>query len=387
VRDDLLRFRDRFPILSEKTYLASHSLGAVPKATEDALREYYREWAKLGIQAWSGPWWEAMEAFSRDIERVLGAPAETVAPMLNVTRAMAAVASCFDWSGERNKVVTTAMEFSTTRPFLTGLERLGAELVVVPSEDGMRVDAGRVAEQIDERTRLVVSSHVFFRSGAMMDLRRLAKAAREKGAYLLGDGYQTAGCVPIDVQDLGVDFYTSGCHKWLCGGPGAGFLYVRKELIPELRPALTGWFGLQDPFAYDPGPGGFEPSAGIHRFLAGTTNIPGFYAAREGVRAVLEAGIENIRERSMALTGRVVEMASERGIEIRSPLEPSERSGMVCLQFEGSEEATAALVEGGVIVDWRPDCGLRVSPHFYNTEDELGVFFERLDAVREKTGV
>jgi kynureninase len=382
--DDLLRFRDRFPILSEKTYLASHSLGAVPRATEDALREYYREWASLGIEAWSGPWWEAMEGFARDIERVLGAPGETVAPMLNVTRAMAAVASCFDWRSERNRIVTTAMEFSTTRPFLAALERLGAELVVVPSEDQMRVRAERVAERIDERTRLVVSSHVFFRSGAMMDLKALAQAAHEKGALILGDGYQTAGCVPIDVADLDVDFYTGGAHKWLCGGPGAGFLYVKKELIPELRPGLTGWFGLKDPFAYDPGPGGFEPSEGIHRFLAGTTNIPGFYAAREGVRTVLEAGIENIRERSKALTSKIVEMAVERGIEVRSPMDPEERSGMVCLQFAGSEATTERLVESGVVVDWRPDCGLRVSPHFYNTEDELGLFFERLDAVREK---
>jgi len=380
--DSLLGFRERFPILETCTYLASHSLGAVPRRAEDALREYYREWAELGITAWDGPWWQAVLDFQEDIGRVLGAQGSSVAPMLNVTRAMAAVASCFDWRGERNKIVTTAMEFTTTRPFLTGLEREGAELVVVPSDDGVTVDPERVAAAIDERTRLVVCSHVFFRSGALMDLKRVAAAAREHGAYALGDGYQTAGCVPIDVKDLGVDFYVGGCHKWLCGGPGAGFLYVRPGLIGELRPRLTGWFGLKDPFSYDPGPGGLDLSEGIHRLLAGTPNIPGLYAAREGVRAVLEAGIDRVRERSKAMTSRVAAEAGSVGIEVRSPAEADARSGMVCLQFEGSEAATAALNERGVVVDWRPDCGLRVSPHFYTSDAELDRFFSELASVR-----
>lgn len=379
---DLLAYRDRFPILEKMTYLASHSLGAVPRAAEDALRQYYREWAELGIAAWDGPWWQAVLDFSGDIESVLGADSGSVVPMLNVTRAMAAVTSCFEWQGERNKVVTTAMEFSTTRPFLSGLQRLGAELVIVPSDDGMTVDPARLAEAIDERTQLVVCSHVFFRSGALMDLRTVADAAHAKGAYMLGDGYQAAGCVPVDVRALDVDFYVGGCHKWLCGGPGAGFLYVRPELIAKLRPRLTGWFGLKDPFSYDPGPTGLEPSDGIQRFLAGTPNVPALYAAREGVRTVLEVSIQRVRERSIQMTTKIATAAAAAGIEVRSPLDAQQRSGMVCLQFAGSEAATKALIERGVMVDWRPDCGLRVSPHFYTSDAELDRFFDELATVR-----
>ncbi len=379
---DLLAFRERFPILEKMTYLASHSLGAVPRAAEGALRRYYNEWAELGIGAWDGPWWQAVLDFSADIERVLGAQGGTVVPMLNVTRAMAAAASCFEWTGKRRRIVTTAMEFSTTRPFLTALERLGAELVVVPSDDGMTVDPARVAAAIDERTQLVVCSHVFFRSGTLMDLRTVARAARASGAYVLGDGYQCAGCVPVDVQDLGVDFYVGGCHKWLCGGPGAGFLYVRPELIPEMRPRLTGWFGLENPFSYDPGPAGLELNTGVLRFLAGTPNVPGLYAAREGVRTVLEAGIDRIRERSKVMTTRIAQDAAAAGIDVRSPSDAEQRSGMVCLQFDGSEAATAALIERDVMVDWRPDCGLRVSPHFYTSDADIDRFFDVLASVR-----
>lgn len=373
-------FRDRFPILRRCTYLASHSLGAVPLDTEAALRRYYEEWAQLGITAWDGPWWQAVLDFASDIERVLGAADSTVVPMLNVTRGMAAVTSCFDWGrSERPKIVTTALEFSTTRPFLSGLERLGAELVVVASDDGVTINPARLAAEIDERTALVVCSNVFFRSGALMDLRAVADAAHARGAYLLGDGYQTAGCVPVDVTELGVDFYVGGCHKWLCGGPGAGFLYVRPELASTLRPRLTGWFGLADPFRYDPGPAGLEPSAGVHRFLAGTPNVPGIYAARAGVRTVLEAGIENIRARSIEMTSRIVRGAQQRGLTVKSPLDATQRSGMVCLEFPGSERLTNELVSRGVIVDWRPDCGMRVSPHFYSTDADLDTFFDALD--------
>ena len=380
---DLLAYRDRFPILSRCTYLASHSLGAVPHDTEAALRQYYEEWAQLGITAWDGPWWQAVLDFSSDIERVIGAADGTVVPMLNVTRGLAAVTSCFDWNRtDRPKIVTTALEFSTTRPFLAGLERLGAELVVVPSEDGITIDQAALADAIDERTALVVCSNVFFRSAAIMDLKAVADAAHAKGALLLGDGYQTAGCVPVDVRALGVDFYVGGCHKWLCGGPGAGYLYVRPELITRLRPRLTGWFGLQDPFAYDPGPAGLAPSEGVHRFLAGTPNVPGLYAARAGVRTVLAAGVGRIRERSIAMTTRIAADAQARGIEVRSPLEASQRSGMVCLTFEGSQHVTDELVSRGVVVDWRPDCGLRVSPHFYTSDADLDTFFAVLDDAR-----
>ncbi len=369
---DLLAFRERFPILEKMTYLASHSLGAVPAAAEDELRRYYREWAELGIAAWDGPWWEAVVDFSADIERVLGAGAGSV-PMLNVTRAMAAVVSCFEWTGERKRVVTTGREFSTTRPLLSKLERLGAEVVIVDSDDGgVTVDPAKVAAAVDERTRGVCSR--WFRSGG---IRICGRRERAKD----GGGYQAAGCVRGGCAIADVDFYVGGC-TWLCGGPGAGFLYVRPELVGQLEPRLTGWFGLKDPFSYDPGAGGLELNGGVHRFLAGTPNVPGLYAARAGVRTVLEVGVENIRERSVVMTSRIAAEAVEAGFRVRSPMDAAKRSGMVCLQFEGSEAATAALIERGVMVDWRPDCGLRVSPHFYTTDEEIDRFFVELRAAR-----
>ncbi|MBI3927095.1 MAG: aminotransferase class V-fold PLP-dependent enzyme [Armatimonadetes bacterium] len=380
--------RDRFPLLSRRTYLASHSLGAVPASASAALQEYYRHWAELGILAWDGPWWEMMKAFCSSLEQLLGAPSGTVVPMLNVTRAMAGVASSFDYGRARNRIVLGELEFTTCFPFWRGQERLGAELVVVPSADRVSVSLPALLEAIDERTLLVVSSHAYFRSGALQDLRALSRAAHRVGALVLGDGYQTVGCVPVDVVGLEVDFFVGGCHKWLCGGPGAGYLYVRQELIPQLQPRLTGWFGLADPFEYDADFGSAPPHPESYRFLCGTPNIPAFYAAREGIAAVLELGIETIRRRSVELTSLLVAGARERGLGIRSPLDPQRRNGMVCLDFEGDRQAQKDLQEQGIIVDWRPDCGLRVSPHFYNDEQDLARFWSAIDesqSTREST--
>ena len=370
--------RDRFPILAEKTYLCSHSLGAVPASAREALIEYYDAWATLGIGAWDGPWWASVREFSAAIEGLLHAAPETVVPMQNVTRGMAAVASCLDYSGARNRIVMTALEFTTSYPFWRGQQALGAEVVVVPSDDGITVDTQRLIEAIDERTLLIPTSHVYFRSGAVQDLATVTRAAHAHGAWVLGDGYQAAGTLDVNLTALNVDFYVGGCHKWLCGGPGAGFLYVRPDLIPNLRPRMTGWFGLKDPFAYEPGTARPEPGAGISRFLGGTPNVPALYAAREGLKCVAEVGIAAIRARSRLLTWQVVEQALMRGFTVRTPLDPDVRSGMVCLDFDGAQAASERLVEAGIIVDWRPECGIRVSPHFYNEADEIDRFFEAL---------
>jgi len=375
------QWRSEFPILQNKTYLCSHSLGAVPERTSATLQRYYDEWASLGIEAWDGPWWEAVLGFGADIEGILGAAPGSVVPMQNVTRGFAAVASCFDYRGTRNRIVLTALEFTTSYPFWRGLEALGAEVVVVPSEDGMTVSTERLCAAIDERTLLVPTSHVYFRSGALQNLGAVVERAHAMGAMVIGDGYQTVGTVPVDVAALGVDFYVGGSHKWLCGGPGAGYLYVRPDLIGTLRPRLTGWFGLESPFSYEPGDAP-TPSPGIQRFLGGTPNVPGLYAAREGIRIVAEVGVDAIRARSIELTQRIVAAADEMGLSVRTPRNPADRSGMVCLEFDGSQQAASALIAEGIIVDWRPDCGIRLSPHFYNLEEELDRFFEVLKTVR-----
>jgi kynureninase len=375
-------FRPRYPILARKTYLASHSLGAVPAASAEALLEYHRHWAEMGILAWDGPWWDAMTGFNAQIEVVLGARPGTVVPMENATRGMSVVASCLDWSSRRNRIVLTSLEFITSYPFWQGVaEQYGAELVTVESEDGITVPIEKLVAAIDDRTLIVPTSQVYFRSGALQDLRAVTEAAHRHGAYALGDGYQGVGTVPTDVAAMGIDFFVGGSHKWLCGGPGAGYLYVRPDLIPKLRPRLSGWFGVKDPFTYRAGTA-FPPADGVFRFLGGTPAVPALYAAREGIKAVLEAGLPAIREHSRAMTSFIVEQADRRGIAVRTPRDPELRSGMVCIEFEGSKQVAEKLVEQGIVVDWRPNCGIRVSPHFYNVRAELERFFSALDGAR-----
>ncbi len=371
--------RERFPILKKKTYLSSHSLGAVPETTSISLQKYFDEWATLGIEAWDGPWSEMITTFSHQVENIIGAPQGSIVPMENVTRGMAAVASSLDWSGKRNKVVMTTLEFLTSYPFWQGFcAQSGARLTLVESEDGITVAPEKLMAAIDEETLLAPLSHVYFRSGAIQDLKRVTKHAHQKGAMVLGDGYQAVGIVPVNVQDLDVDFYVGGSHKWLCGGPGAGFLYVRPDHITQLTPQFAGWFGIQDPFTYQ-ATTKFKPAPGISRFLAGTPSIPALYAAIEGIKTVQEVGIKNIRAHSQKLTQMIIERADELKLEVRTPRDPDQRSGMVCIDFKDAQAMTEKLIKKGIIVDYRPKCGIRVSPHFYNTEDDIEIFFETLE--------
>jgi kynureninase len=354
-------------------------LGAVPRATKAALAEYFEEWAMLGIKAWDGPWYQSILDFCESIEAIIHGAPGTVVPMQNVTRGMAAVASCFDYSGPRNKIILTDLEFTTSYPFWRSMEGLGAEIEIIPSDDRIWVSTDRIVAAIDERTLLLPLSHAYFRSGALQDLGAIAAAAHRVGAYVLGDGYQLVGCVPVDVTELDVDFYVGGSHKWLCGGAGAGYLYVKPDVIGRLTPRLTGWFGLQDPFGYEPGTGGSGLHEGVFRFLGGTPNIPALYSAREGIRLIRRIGVEAIREISSQLTAHIITRADEAGFEIRTPRPLERRNGMVCLSFDGDQEATERLKAQNILVDWRPDCGIRLSPHFYNTTADIDRFFEALD--------
>lgn len=381
-RHALAHWRGAFPILADRVYLASHSLGAVPASARAALVEYYDRWATQGILAWDGDWWASIRAFSEDIEAILGAAPDTVVPVQNVTRAMAGVASGLSYNGPRNRIVLTSLEFTTSYPLWRAQERLGAEVVVVPSDDGIGVPTERLIAAIDERTCIVPTSHVYFRSGAVADLKAIVEHAHRVGALVLGDGYQAVGTLPVDVGELGIDFYCGGSHKWLCGGPGAGFLYVRPGLATRFEPRLTGWFGLQEPFSYEPGDAPPPPADTVRRFLGGTPNIPALYAAREGVRIVRRIGVSAIREVSRALTTYAIEQATTRGLELRTPLSPEARSGMLCLQLPSSEAVAQAVIDAGIIIDWRPDCGIRISPHFYNTHADLDAFFTALDRAR-----
>lgn len=370
--------RAEFPIVTAKTYLASHSLGAVPRQAAKALQEYYDVWANDGILAWDGPFIQAMKDFTSRIERILGAEPGSVIALENVTRGFAAIASAIDFSGSRNRVVMTDLEFSTSYPFWMGLKRQGAEVVIVRSQDGISVSAEELVRAIDERVAIVATSHVYFRSGAIQDLRLIAEHAHRVGALVCGDGYQAAGTVPVDVQALGVDFYVGGSHKWLCGGPGAAFLYVSSKLVQSLKPSLVGWFALKDPFAYQPGTEA-KLAQGTEKFYGGTPSIPALYAAREGGAWVEKLGSQAIRSHSMKLGDQIVAEAKKRGCAIRSPLEALNRSGMVCIDFDGAEKRSQDLCARGIVVDYRPNCGIRLSPHFYSNASDIDRFFAEFD--------
>ena len=367
--------REKFPILQRKTYLASHSLGAVHQDTEAALKAYYDDWANLGIEAWDGPFWQSVEDFQTQLGQLLGWPAASICPLQNATRGMAALASAFDYKSERRRILLSELEFTTSFPFWMAQQELGAEVVVVPSPDGRSIPLETFCQELDERTLLVVCSHAYFRSGALCpSLSEFSAAVHKVGGRLLLDVYQTLGSVPLDAAACGVDAVVGGCHKWLCGGPGAGFLALAPDYWPTLRPRLTGWFGLENPFAYGKDLTRGEPRDSALRFLAGTPNVPALYACRPALNLIVELGSETIRQTSFQLTESLRSALLELGLEVNSPANPSHRNGMLCLtppaKLRG-ELIVETLSKDGIVVDYRPDCGIRVSPHFYSTQDDL----------------
>lgn len=367
--DPLLLHRKAFPILQDTTYLISNSLGAMPSAAREALASYADTWARRGVRAWAEEWWELPRHVGDVIGRLIGAGKGEVGLHLNVTLATASVLSCFDWSERRDGVVVTDMNFPSLRYLYQGHRELGLRLQEVRSPDGIRIDTEQLIDAIDETTRLVALDHVLFRSSYIQDAKAVAAAAHEKGAVVLLDAYQSVGTVPVDVADLGVDMVTGGALKWLCGGPGACFLWIRPELARTLQPRVRGWAAHVDPFAFDPGEMVLREDG--FRFEAGTPNIPGLMAAREGIELIERIGVGPIRDRSRRLTARLVELASERGFAVTCPEDPERRGGTVAIDVPHGKAVCQELLARDVLVDYRPAAGIRVSPHFYNTEEEL----------------
>jgi len=382
--DPLLRFRPEFPILEKSTYLISNSLGAMPRAASAALAEYAETWASRGVRAWSDSWWEMSATVGDEIAPLIGAPAGSVSMLPNVTTASAVLISALDYSSQRNRIVMIDGEFPSIQYVYDSLaKRLGAEVVVVPSPagDGLAVDEERVAAAIDERTALVAISHVLFKSAFVVDVRPIAEKCRKVGSLLALDAYQSVGTLPVSVGDLGADILLGGVLKWLCGGPGAAFLYVRPELRQSLRPALTGWMAHPVPFGFEPPP--MRQREDAFRFLIGTPAIPALYAAREGPKIVAEAGIEAVREKSLRQTSRLLALAQERGLPSATPREYVRRGGTAAVDFENAREVARELNERDVVVDYRPGVGIRLAPHFYTADAELESCFEAIDEIRE----
>lgn len=379
--DPLLRFRDRFPILRSTKYLVSHSLGAMPEGARDSLAEYADVWATRGVRAWEEAWWMMSVEVGDLIAPIIGAPAGAVVMLPNVTTAQAVIISSFDYTPPRNRVVMVDGEFPSVRYVYDGLaRRLGAEIVTIPHDaTGLGVDLERLLAAIDEQTRLVPISHVLFESSFMNDVPAIAHRCREVGATLVLDVFQSAGITPIDARAWDVPIVVGGVLKWLCGGPGGGFLYVNPELRPKLQPALTGWMAHSEPFDFAPPPMRYRDDP--LRFALGTPAVPALYAAREGPRIVADAGIDAIRAKSLRQTSKLIAFADKKGFTLRTPREAARRGGTVCVQMPNAREVAATLTSIGILCDFRPNAGIRLSPHFYTTDDEIAVALEVIDDV------
>ena len=377
--DPLLQYRDHFPTLDQSTYLISNSLGAMPVGAAQELEQYSKDWIDRGVRAWAEKWWELPGKVGDHIGQIFGAAAGTVSMHQNVSLAQAVIISCFDWSGPRNKVVYTSLNFPSVQyVYQRFATSLGARLEVVPSDDGIGVSLERILEAIDEETLLVPVSHVYFRSAYIQDMKAICERAKEVGAHVFIDAFQSVGTVPVDVQELGCAFLVGGVLKWLSGGPGGVFLYVRPDLINNLEPNITGWMAHPAPFDFEAPP--MEYAEGAYRFQNGTPNVPALYAAQEGPRLVLDAGMDAIRTKSMHQTARLVEAALAEGWTVNAPMEPERRGGTVAIDVPHAAAVKHELLRREVIVDYRPGGGIRVSPHYYNTDEECD---RAIDEIRD----
>jgi kynureninase len=380
VHEDLLVHREEFPILSRRTYLAAHTLGAMHRGTRDRLAAYADEWATEGVVAWDR-WIPELARIGDLVGALIGAPPGTTVMRGNVASALADLASALDFIGPRNGIVYSSLEWPGSHYFWQEYQRYGALAVVVPGEpDGIGLDVGRLIDAIDVTTRVVSISHVLFRTSTLVDVRPVVERAHEVGALFVLDCYQSAGTVPFSVVDLGVDAAVGGSVKYLCGGPGNGFLYLRPGLADELRPASVGWFGHAHPFDFSFDQVEYAP--GVGRFTGGTPNVPGHYAAAPAYELLGAIGVDRIRERSISLTQPLVEGALERGFTVRSPVDPHERGGHVTIDPGDAQRVTDELIAQGFVVDHRPGVGIRVGPHFYSTADECGAVLDEMSRIR-----
>ncbi|HST21955.1 MAG TPA: aminotransferase class V-fold PLP-dependent enzyme, partial [Blastocatellia bacterium] len=384
--DELLDWRKEFPILDNTVYMISHSLGAMPRRTRDRLQEYADMWATRGIRSWEEGWWMMPTTVGDLIGKIIGAGDGEVVMHQNVSICQSIINSCFNFSeGKRNKIVSESLNFPSNLYIYNALVQDGARLVTVPSDDGITVPLERMLSAIDEETLLVSVSHVIFRSSFIQDIKAITERAHEVGAMVVADIYQSAGTVPINVREVGLDFATGGSVKWLCGGPGAGYLYVRRDLWPQLEPRLTGWLAHKHPFAFETGPNDYADN--IYRFLNGSPNVPGMYAAMSGYEIINEVGVEHIREKSIRQTTRLIEIAEDAGFKVNCPKNVSERGGTVVIDVPHGQQVTAELLRRDFLVDYRPGAGIRVAPHFYSKDEELELTVREIKQILETKGL
>jgi kynureninase len=369
VADPLLVWRDQFPILSECTYLVSHSLGAMPRQVYDSLQNYADTWGGRGVRAWGEAWWDLNGAVGDKVGRIINAPPKTVSMHENLSIALSILLSALPFDTRRPKVIVDDMIFPTDFYVLTQMLPPEVELHVVRSRDGMTVPTEDLLAAIDERTALVVVNQVLFRSGYIMPAADIITRAHAVGAQVLLDAYHSVGIIPVDVTALEVDYLIGGTLKWVCGGPGGVFMYVRPDLLPTLQPKITGWFAHKRPFAFEVDRIEWRDDA--YRMLNGTFGVASLYAIQPGIDTIAAVGVEQIRAKSQRQTALLIELAQAAGFEVRTPLNPAERGGMVTIVPDHAYEVSRALLERNILIDYRENAGIRVAPHFYNSDDEV----------------
>jgi kynureninase len=380
--DELLKWREQFPILDKTVYLISHSLGAMPGRTFERLHEYADVWATRGVRAWAEGWWDMPVTLGNEVARIIGADPGTVVMHQNVSICQSLILSCFDPQPKRNKIVYEGLNFPSVMYVYEAHARDGRfRIETVASEDGTTIPLERMLAAIDEETLLVPISHVLFKSGFLQDARAIIERAHEVGARVVLDTYQSAGTVPLSVKELNVDFATGGSVKWLCGGPGAGYLYVRPDLQAKFEPRTTGWMAHEAPFAFESGAISYAPN--IMRFLHGSPAIPALYAAESGYAIINEIGVERIRAKSIKQTTRLIELAEEAGFRVTSPRDCARRGGTITIADTHAAAITTELIRREFIVDYRPGAGVRVSPHFYTTDEELDLVIREMKNIRD----
>ena len=363
---DWKALRGEFPLLDRYIYFNACSLGPLPRGGRAALAQYAEDWDAKGTPVWFSDWLPLLARFRDQVGALLSAPAGSTAIAPSVSVALTTLASGLPFPAGRTKVLIGELDFPTIGH--QWLSRPDFQVEFVPSRDGMTIPPEAFAERIDDRTALVATTHLFYTTGYLQNVRAIADAAHAQGALCLIDGYQTCGCVPLDVKQMDCDAFVGGCLKWLSGGPGNAFLYVRPDLIPRVRPQGTGWFATRDPFSFTLQELVFADDA--RRLETGTWAMASHYAGLAGLELILEVGVANIQERLRDLTGRILERCDEAGVRTFTPREREQRCGIVTLECDQPEEVEAALHREGVIVDSRPG-RVRLSPHWCVTEEEL----------------
>jgi kynureninase len=382
--DNLLKWRSEFPILEKTVYLISHSLGAMPRATYDRLRDYADTWATRGVRAWAEGWWDMPVTVGNQVASIIGADPHTVVMHQNVSICQSLILSALlplSPNSKRTKIVFEELNFPSVMYVYEAHARAHGLLIErVKSDDGITIPLERMLAAIDEKTLLVPISHVLFKSGFLQDAKAITERAHEVGAMVVLDTYQSAGTVPFSVKELNVDFATGGSVKWLCGGPGAGYLYVRPDLIDQFEPQTTGWMAHEHPFAFE---AEMHYAPNITRFLHGSPAIPALYAAQSGYQIINEIGVAAIREKSVLQTQYLIELAEEAAFRVTSPKDPAQRGGTITVGDDNAAEITKELIRREFIVDYRPGAGVRISPHFYTKDEELELIVAEMKKIRD----